>query len=178
MLLNALSEAALMEDKKEALPFFENIIEFYPGSKEAKRAETMINIINNGYSKGIDANFGGGKSEFEYRSGKMFFVIVTKPGEKVNEIKKDFSNFNREFFSSDKLSTKETVLGTKLDVVRVSSFKNETEAKKYLFAFQKAKRTIKHLQGHTHFIITEENFVKLLASGNLEGYLEFYKEFY
>jgi hypothetical protein len=62
--------------------------------------------------------------------------------------------------------------------VRVSSFKNENDAKKYLNAFTKAKRTIKHLQGHTFFIITEDNFVKLLAGGNLEGYLAFYQDFY
>lgn len=178
MLLNALSEAAMMEEKNEAIPLFENIIAAYPGSKEATRAETMINIIKNGYSKAIEANFGGGKSEFEYRSGKMFFVLVANPGEKVNDIKKDLSNFNSEFFGGDRLSTKETIIGTDQDVVRVSSFKNETDAKKYLFTFQKAKRTIKHLQAHTYFIITEENFVKLLAGGNLQGYLTFYQDFY
>lgn len=179
MLLNALSEAAMMEDKKEAIPLFENIIASYPGSKEATRAETMISIINNGYSKAIEANFGsGGKSEFEYRSGKMFFILVAKPGEKVNDLKKDISNFNSEFFSGDRLSTKETILGTNQDVVRVSVFKNESDAKKYRDAFAKAKRTIKHLQGHVYFIITEENFVKLLAGGNLDGYLSFYKDYY
>lgn len=179
MLLNALSEAAMLEDKKESIPLFENIIESYPGSKEATRAETMINIIKNGYSKGIDANFGkGGVSEFEYRSGKMFFVLVVKSGEKVTDLKKDMSNFNKEFFGNERLTTKETILGTSQDVVRISSFKNENEAKKYLNAFSKAKRTIKHLQSHTYFIITEDNFVKLLASGNLEGYITFYQDFY
>jgi outer membrane protein assembly factor BamD (BamD/ComL family) len=179
MLLNALSEAAMMEDKKEAIPLFENIIASYPGSREATRAETMISIINNGYSKAVEANFGNGSvSEFEYRSGKMFFVLVAKPGEKINDLKKDMSNFNKEFFGNERLTTKETIIGTTQDVVRVSSFKNENDAKKYLNAFMKAKRTIKHLQGHTYFIITEENFVKLLAGGNLEGYLTFYQDFY
>ncbi len=179
MLLNALSEAAMMENKKDAIPLFEAIIAAYPGSKEATRANTMINIINNGYSAAIEANFGnGGKSEFEYKSGKMFFVVVAKPGEKVNNLKKDLSNFNNEFFSSDKLTTKETVIGTTQDIVRVSSFKNENEAKKYLNAFKKAKRTINHLHSHTYFIITEDNFIKLLAGGNLQGYLSFYQDYY
>ncbi len=179
MLLNALSEVAMMEDKKEGIPLFDNIIAAYPGSKEATRAETMISIINNGYSKGIEANFGnGGVSEFDYRSGKMFFVLVAKPGEKVASLKKDMSNFNREFFGNERLTTKETIIGTTQDIVRISSFKNENEAKKYIEAFSKAKRTIKHLQDHTYFIITEENFVKLLAGGNLEGYLAFYQDFY
>jgi hypothetical protein len=177
--LNALSEAALMEDKKEAIPLFENLIASYPGSKEATRAETMINIINNGYSKAIETNFSSsGKSEFEYRSGKMFFVLVAKLGDKVSDLKKDISNFNSEFFSSARLSTKETIIGQNQDVVRVSSFKNEIDAKKYRDAFAKAKRTVKHLQGHIYFIITEEDFVKLLAGGNLEGYLSFYQDYY
>lgn len=179
MLLNALSEAAMMEEKKESIPFFEAIIAAYPGSKEATRASTMINIINNGYSAAIEANFGSGsKSEFEYKSGKMFFVVVAKSGEKVNNLKKDLSNFNNEFFSSDRLTAKETIIGTDVDIVRVSSFKNETDAKKYLNVFKKAKRTVNHLHSHTYFIITEDNFVKLLAGGNLQGYLAFYQDFY
>lgn len=179
MLLNALSEAAMMEDKKESIPIFEKVIATYPTSKEASRAETMISIIKNGYSKDIDANFSSSsKTEFEYKSGKMFFVLVTKTGDKVNDVKKDLSNFNSEFFGSDRLTTKETILGTSQDVVRVSSFKNEQDAKKYIDVFSKAKRTIKHLQAHNYFIITEDNFVKLLAGGNLEGYLTFYKDYY
>jgi len=177
MLLNAMSEAALMVDKHEAIPIFEAIIAKYPGSKEAKRSETMINIIKNGYSQAIDANFQDNSTEFDYRSGKMFFILVADKGEKITELKRDLSNFNSEFFSSDRLSTKETIVG-EIDVVRVSSFKDENTAKKYLKAFMQAKRTVKHLQSHTYFIITEENFVKLLGGGNLTGYLNFYREFY
>jgi hypothetical protein len=178
MLLNALSEAALMTEKKGAIPFFEAVIDSYPGSKEAKRAETMIDIINKGFSTWEDVNFGGNSSEFDYKSGKMFFVLVANRGDKIAELKKDLSNFNSEFFSSDRLSTKETIIGSDIDVIRVSSFKNENEAKKYRNAFKTAKRTIKHLQSHTYFIITEENFVKLIGSGNMTGYLKFYAEFY
>jgi hypothetical protein len=177
MLLNALSEAALAQDKKDAIPFFENVIESYPGSKEAKRSETMINIIKNGYSKWEDVNFGSNASEFEYRSGKMYFVLIANKDDKISNIKKDFSNFNSEFHSVDRLSTKETLIG-ELPAVYVSSFKNENEAKKYMKSFTGARRTINHLNKHTFFIITEENFTKLIMGGNLEGYLKFYADYY
>jgi hypothetical protein len=178
MLLYALTEAALAADKKTSIPFFEAVIDGFPGSKEANRAETMIDIINKGFSKWDELSFSGNSSEFDYKAGKMFFILVLNRGDKVAEVKKDLSNFNSEFFGSDRLSSKETVLGTDIDIIRVTSFKNENEAKKYLKAFKQAKRTVKHLQSHTYFIITEENFVKLMGSGNLTGYLKFYTEFY
>lgn len=179
MLLNAMSEAGLKKEKKESIPFFEGIIAEFPGSKEAERAQTMIDIINNGYSTDIVANFESSQSsEFSYGSGKMLFVLVSNEGDKVSELSKDMSNFNKEFFGSDKLKTKTTVLGTEKDVVTVASFKNITEAEKYLTAFQKSKRTVKHLQSHTHFIVTQENFAKLIISGNIADYLIFYKDFY
>ena len=178
MLLYALSEAALMEDKNGSIPFFEAVIEAYPGSKEAKRAETMINIIKNGFSKWDEVSFEDNSTEFEYTSDKMFFVIVANKDEKVGELKKDLSNFNSEFFGNDKLKTDATIIGTDTDIVRVITFKNENDAKKYLKAFKQAKRTVNHLQSHTFFIITDKNFVKLLGGGNLSGYLKFYADFY
>lgn len=178
MLLYAMCEAALMEDKHGAIPFFDAVVDAFPGSKEAKRSETMINIIKNGFSKWEDVNFADNSSEFEYRSGKMFFVLVSKKGEKIAELKKDLSDFNKEFFSSDKLKTDATIIGSDIDIVRVVTFTNENDAKKYLNAFRKAKRTVNHLHTHSFFIITEENFVKLLGGGNLNGYLKFYAEFY
>jgi hypothetical protein len=179
MLLNAMSEAGVRKEKKESIPFFEGIIAEFPGSKEAERAQTMIDIINNGYSADIAANFESSQSsEFSYGSGKMLFVLVANVGDKVTELSKDLSNFNQDFFGSDKLKTKTTVLGLDKDIVNISSFRNITEAEKYLKAFQKSKRTVKHLQSHTHFIITQENFAKLIMSGNIEGYINFYKDFY
>ncbi len=177
MLLNALCEAALMENKKDAIPFFEGVMEAFPGSKEAKRSESMISIINNGFSTWEDVNFGGGKSEFDYRSGKMYFMLIANKDDKIATLKKDMSNFNSEFFSGDRLSTKDYIIGD-VDAVRVGSFRNENAAKDYLKKFRQAKRTIKHLQGHTYFIITEDNLSKLIFGGNLAGYLDFYLEFY
>jgi outer membrane protein assembly factor BamD (BamD/ComL family) len=178
MLLYALTEAAMMSDKKGSIPFFENVIESFPGSKEAQRATTMIDIINKGLSRWEEVSFGSNSSEFEYRSDKMHFVLVANRGDKVSELKKDLSNFNSEFFGSSRLSTKAEVIGTDIDVIRVSSFKNEKEARDFRKAFQTAKRTVKHLQSHTFFIITNENYVKLIGGGNLQGYLKFYTEFY
>jgi len=65
-----------------------------------------------------------------------------------------------------------------LPAVYVSSFKNENDAKKYMKSFTGARRTINHLNKHTFFIITEENFTKLIMGGNLEGYLKFYTDYY
>jgi hypothetical protein len=178
MLLHAMADAGMNKEKREAIPLFEAVIEEFPNSKEAIHAQVLVDIINNGYSQDIKADFGSDKSEFQFRADKMMFIIIGNEGDKMSSISNDISNFNKEFFGDLKLKPTTSFLGQNKSVVQVATFRNQADAEKYLNGFKKARRTVKHLQTHTFFIITIENYQKLLMSGDIEGYLQFYNEFY
>src|SRR5690606_9021964 len=45
ILLGAMAEAALTTQKEDAIPAFQRVMDEYPGTPEAERAELMIDII-------------------------------------------------------------------------------------------------------------------------------------
>lgn len=179
MLLSAMSQAALTREKEETIPAFELVIESFPGTPEAERAQLMIDIIKNGYSEDIIADFGATESEFEYNpSSPLMVIILLEKDDNTNEAKTNVSNFGREFFSSEKLKVQLSQFDENRPFLMVREFENESKGNKYLTSFLRTKKHIGALQDRQIFLITNDNFVKLIGNKNLDGYLKFYKDFY
>lgn len=178
MLLYALASAALTSQKEETIPLFQRVIDEYPNTPMSERAQVLIDIINNGYSADILAEFGK-PSEFEYSSNLPILMIVFLDAkDNPNLVKTNISNFNREFFSADKLKVVNSQLEPDKPYMIIREFPNEAKAKKYMTSFQKTKKHVADIQGRQVFLITTENFAKFVSSKNLEGYLRFYEDFY
>jgi len=177
MLLGAMSEAALTTQKEDAIPAFQRVIDEYPGTPEAERAEFMIDVIINGYSPEIAADFDK-KSEFEYTATPLLMIVMLEKTDNTNLAKTNVSNFSREFFSSDKLKVQVSQFSDEKQFLMIREFPSESKAKKYMSSFLKTKKHIGDLQNRKVFIITNENFVKLIGNKNLEGYMKFYNDFY
>jgi hypothetical protein len=154
------------------------VIDEYPNTPMSERAQVLIDIINNGYSADILAEFGK-PSEFEYSSNLPILMIVFLDAkDNPNLVKTNISNFNREFFSADKLKVVNSQLEPDKPYMIIREFPNEAKAKKYMTSFQKTKKHVADIQGRQAFLITTENFAKFVSSKNLEGYLRFYEDFY
>ena len=178
MLLAAMAQAALTRQKEDAIPAFERVLAEYPGTPEAERAEFMIDVIKNGYSPDIAADFDA-KSVFEYStSSPLLMIVMLEKTDNTNTVKTNVSNFSREFFSADKLKVQLSQFNEEQQFLMIREFPTEAKAKKYMSSFLKTKKYIGELQNRKVFIITNENFVKLIGNKNLEGYLKFYNDFY
>jgi hypothetical protein len=178
MLLYALASAALTAHKEETIPLFQRVIDEYPNTPMSQRAQTLIDVIKNGYSPDIVAEFGKA-SEFEYSSNlPLLMIVMLDAKDNPNLVKTNISNFNREFFSEDKLKVVNSQLDADRPFMIIRDFPNEAKAKKYMTSFQKTKKHVADLQGKQLFLITTENFAKFVNSKNLEGYLRFYEDFY
>jgi tetratricopeptide (TPR) repeat protein len=178
MLLAAMAQAGLTTQKEDAIPAFERVIESFPGSAVAERAEYMIDVIRNGYSEDILAEFGK-KSEFEYNvSSPLIMIVMLDKSDNANTTKTNVSNFSREFFSSDKLKVQLSQFNEEQQFIMIREFPDESKAKKFLSSFMKTKKHIGELKDRMTYLITNENFVKLIGNKNIEGYLQFYRDFY
>jgi tetratricopeptide (TPR) repeat protein len=178
MLLYALASAATSNNKEETIPYFQRVIDEYPNTPMSERAAALIDIIKNGYSPDILAEFGKA-SEFEYSSNlPLLLIVMLDSKDNPNLVKTNISNFNREFFSGDKLKVVNSQLDADRPFMIIRDFPNEAKAKKYMSSFQKTKKHVADLQNKQMFLITTENFAKFVNSKNLEGYLRFYDDFY
>ena len=106
------------------------------------------------------------------------FVLINK-GAESNKLKVSLSDFNSKYFSLEEISISGVQIGNKTSVF-ISKFPNLTKAMNYL---NTAKQKPEEISSHTPsdyklFIISENNFGKLIKSGNLESYLSFFETNY
>lgn len=177
MLLKALSMGQINEDKNTLLPVLDSVIAQYPETLEAAKAQEMIDVIKNGYSKNIEADFGS-KFPFEYNDRAKQWVIIFLPeDENSSAAKTKMVDFHREFFSRDKLKVNSKLYG-KQSVILVNDFETEANGSEYIRVFKKTRKYLLDLQKAKILMITQENLKILYEKQNLAEYEKFYEEFY
>lgn len=177
MLLKALSLGQLNEDKTLLLPVLDSVILEYPGTSEATKAKEMIDVIKNGYSKNIEADFGS-KFSFNYDDQAQQWVIIFLPDEESSSgAKTKVVDFHREFFSRSKLKVNSKIYGDQ-SIILVNDFANESEGTEYIRVFKKTRKYLLDLQNAKIIMITQENMKILFEKQNLPEYEKFYEEYY
>ena len=180
MLLKALSMGQTQENKKELLPVLAMVVDEYPGTSEATKAQEMIDVINNGYSENIVADFSN-KSPFTYDDKATQMVIVFLPkGENSSLAKAKIVDFNREFMSRERIRVDSKLYGTGSDqsVVLIKEFETESKAAAYIRTYKKTRKYLLDLQHAKILPITNDNLKVLFQKRNLEEYEKFYEEYY
>ena len=178
MLLKALSTGQINEDKQELLPTLNLVTEEYPGSSEAEKAQEMIDIIENGYSKNEEVDFGN-KFPFNYEDRVKLMVIVFPEGNITsNMAKTKIVDFQREFFSRERLKVTSKVFGNDEIIILISEFASEADASEYIRVYKKTRKHLLDLQKAKIFMITTKNLKVLFEKQNLEVYENFYEEYY
>lgn len=177
MLLKAMCLGQTRRKKEDLVPVLDQLVAEYPKTEEAERAKEMLDIIKNGYSKNIEADFSS-KSPFKYED-KIELKVVIFLDEKVSSAsaKSRISDFHREFFSRDKLKLKSLAYGDG-SIVLVDKFENESEASAYIRAYKKTRKYLLDLQKAEILMITNENLKVLTLKQNLKEYKDFYDEYY
>lgn len=177
MLLKALSMGQIKDDKTTLIPVLDSVISDYPGTPEAIKAQEMIDVIKNGYSKNIEADFGS-KFPFEYNDRAAQWVIIFLPeSENSSAAKTKMVDFHREFFSRDKLKVNSKLYGNQ-SVILVNDFATEADGSDYIRVFKKTRKYLLDLQNAKILMITQDNLRILYEKQNLGEYEKFYEEFY
>jgi hypothetical protein len=178
MLLKAMSMGQMTTNKQELLPILEMVITEYPATDESKRAQEMIDIIKNGYSQNIEVDFTK-KSSFNFDDkAPQWVIIFLDKSESANLSKTKISDFNKEFFSKDKLKTSSKIFGEDQSIILVQEFPNDLKAKEYLRVYKQTRKHLLDLQKAKILVITQENMKILFEKKNLPEYELFHEENY
>jgi tetratricopeptide (TPR) repeat protein len=178
MLLKAMAVGQTSENKEEIKPILNQLIAEYPGTDEAKRAQELLDILKNGYSANLPADFTK-KSSFTFNDQSEQWVLVILGKDDNSTLSKTkVSDFNREFFSRDKLSVSSKIYGTDQSMILVQKFKDGDAAADYVRAFKATRKHLMDLQKARILIITQDNMKVLFEKQNLQEYMIFFDENY
>jgi tetratricopeptide (TPR) repeat protein len=177
MLLQAMSIGQTTENKSKIIPILKQVIVEYPGTVEELKAKELIEVFEKGYSEFKESNFKN-NSIYKYNDEAEHWVIIFLDEKENSSISKTkVADFNKEYFSKEKLNTSTKIYGNNQSVVLIKSF-TDVKAKEYVRTFKKTKKHIQNLQGSKMFLITQENLKILFETQKLQDYELFYTEFY
>lgn len=178
MLLKALAQGQLNKDKQTLVPTLEQVIAEYPGTSEAQRANEMLEIIKNGYSENLPFDFEK-KGVFSYDDKAELRVIIFLDEKQSSSMAKSkVSDFNREFFSRDRLKVSSKIYGAEQSVILVDEFENDMDAAEYIRVYKRTRKYLLDLQNAKILMITNDNLKVLFQRKNLEEYEIFHDEYY
>lgn len=178
MLLKALCIGQLNENKDEMVPVLEGVLAEFPQTSEAARAQEMLNIIKNGYSKNEPFDFEG-NSSFSYDDRAKLKVIVFLDKEmSSNSAKTKITDFHREFFSRDNLKVGSKLYERDLSVIVIDDFDDEMAASNYIRIYKRTRKHLLDLQNAEIYMITSDNMKVLFQKKNKKEFEEFYEEYY
>jgi hypothetical protein len=177
MLLKALSFGQLNEDKQTMVPVLEQVIAEYPATSEEAKAKELMGIIKNGYSVNIEADFSK-KSMYNYHEkDELWMMIFLDPNESSSTAKTKVADFNKEFFSKERLNTSSKIFSDNQSIVVVKPF-DETTAGDYVRTFKKTRKHLLDLQNAKILYISQENMKVLFETKKLVEYEAFFEEYY
>ncbi|MBI2258722.1 MAG: hypothetical protein HYU67_07465 [Flavobacteriia bacterium] len=177
MLLTAMAVGQTTSNKKEIKPLLNRIVAEYPGTNEQKRANELLLILEKGVSPFQESNF---NKEFiyKYEEGVEHWVIIFLPKNQNSMLTKTkIVDYNKSFFSKDKLNVSSKIFGNDQSVIVIKTF-NEYTAKEYMREFKSSQTDLMDLQNEKMFSITQENLKLLFETQKLQEYEDFFTEFY
>lgn len=177
LLLKAMAQAKMTEDKKSIIPTLDTLIALYPKTPESDKALEMKKIILNGYSTNEAVDFSK-KSIYEYKEGEPMFVMIFLT-DKINNVvaKTRVVDFNKEYYGKLRLSVTSKVFKED-NVILVKQFKDDIEAASYVSFYKRTRNHLLDMQKMKILFISEKNMLTLFDTNKLEEYQLFFDENY
>jgi hypothetical protein len=177
LLLKAMAQAKMTENKKSIIPTLDTLIALYPKTPESDKALEMKKIILNGYSTNEAVDFSK-KSIYEYKEGEPMFVMIFLT-EKINNVvaKTRVVDFNKEYYGKLRLSVTSKVFKED-NVILVKQFKDDIEAASYVSFYKRTRNHLLDMQKMKILFISEKNMLTLFDTNKLEEYQLFFDENY
>jgi hypothetical protein len=184
MVVGSLSDKANFERELQLLA------DNFPTTEEGERAIEILNQLNkkelnvpkNGETEKGVGSTDKPKTEFDTNKNAEHFFAIVYPNSQgnVNKVKVAISNFNKKFYSTDKLKVTNSFVNKDNQIIIVRRFKNVERAMSYYNNFMNDDEQLKKVneKNFVTFLISSKNFTKLFKSGDIEGYDLFFQENY
>lgn len=183
MVVGSLSDQANFERELQLLA------DNFPTTEEGEKAVEILNQLN---KKGLnvpnseetkeDGESDKPKTDFDSnKNAEHFFAIVYPNSEgNVNRVKVAISNFNKKFYSIDKLKVTNSFVNKDNQIIIVRRFQDVERAMSYFNNFINDDEQLKKIndENFVTFLISSKNFTKLFKSGDIDGYDLFFQENY
>ena len=135
-------------------------------------------IIKTGVSKNEPIDFTS-KSIYTYDEKSPHWVMIfLNKDQTSNAEKSKVSDFNREFFSRDKLKINSKIYGSDQSVIIVEDFETDLKSLEYIRVFKNTRKYLLDLQKAKIVPITKENLRILFETQKLKEYEDFILEYY
>ena len=179
MLLKGLSYGQT-KDYKTMIPILEEILSLYPKSDEGLRSEGILNALSN--KKKVQQSDNDPEGIYVYRPKETHYYCVAIDNElsKTNNLSVEVSNFNQKVHRLEDFKISTLSLGDGYSIVTVKSFSGEDKALSYFETIKNEKTLFKTIPPSklNSFLISENNFKKLMSLGELKEYMEFFNKYY
>jgi hypothetical protein len=178
MLLKAMSLGQTSDNKDELIPVLQQVVSEYPKTPEQIRADELLLIIKTGVSKNDPIDFTS-KSIYTYDEKSPHWVMIfLNKDQTSNAEKSKVSDFNREFFSRDKLKINSKIYGSDQSIIIVEDFETDLKSLEYIRVFKNTRKYLLDLQKAKIVPITKENLRILFETQKLKEYEDFILEYY
>ena len=167
-----------LKKNEEFIAGLKLIVESYPNTREAVLAQTTLDLTDDGEEEQII----NAESKFTYEGGAphKFLAIVPNNGVDINSLRNAFADFNTQYFKLERLQLQNIFLDQDRQLVIVSGLKNSAKAKVYYNSILANQTIMGYLPPKTtvKLIISDQNYIELYKSKNIEEYLKFLKDKY
>ena len=179
-----------LSDKKNFERELQLLADNFPQTEEGNRAVEILNQLNKkelnvpeqGNKAGTKKPTEAPKTVFSNNKKVEHFFAIIYPNSNgnVNKVKVAISNFNKKYYSNDKLKVTNSFINKENQIVIVRRFKNGERAMSYYNNFINDDVQLKKVndENFVSFLISSKNFTTLFKSGDIEGYDLFFQDNY
>mgnify|MGYP001246767484 CR=1 FL=1 len=109
-----------------------------------------------------------------------FAVLVPVETNKSEQVKAKSSDFNKEFFNTQRLRVTSNLLNRTHQIVLIKSFSGKAKAMDYYTVYTGNREMLIDVNsgGFNMFIISSSNYIELFKNKDIEGYTDFFTEHY
>jgi hypothetical protein len=179
LLLNVLAIAQQTTDKQTLAPLLQRIIDEKPKSEQALRAQEMLTILKNGYSK-FESNLPSKeKSIFkDIPNVTQYVIILLDEDEDADDLRTTVANFSNRAFKTAKVKASVKTTLSEQNFVLVSDFPTSKIAWDYINAYKAGAEYLDDYQNNKIYIINQENLKKLIETSKFDEYKGFFIDNY
>lgn len=178
-ILKAMAMGRVNPDKTTLLPTLNQAVVEFTETPIAEKAKELIGFIEKGIPLFEDFSVIASSDLYNYNSKDKLFVLIfldAKDDSRTAQTK--ISDFNREFFSRDRLKTGAQMLDATTSMVVVREFKDANGAREYLKSFERTKKHVNDYKSRKNLFISSENFKVFMKEKDIEVYEKFFFDNY
>lgn len=179
-----------LEGRQAYIEALEDVVRNYPGTESAAEAKRILDYLGTtrkeapeNLTEKAGQPSADSKDVYKPAPAQPHFVVLTQPeGSKSTAIlQKAIANFNSENYGLQTFEIAAVVVGTEPSIpcVVIKEFNNRDVAMDYMRHLLSSPALEEHPEAFLDaFVITKENFVKLIQRGNIQEYMRFFYEHY